>query len=80
MATATLEERVTELEREMAQVKARNNGARYGVTGKTNPQLIEKMFGIFANDPEAEEVARNVAEERERDREQARQESGDAAG
>jgi hypothetical protein len=82
MTKVTLEERVTALEKEMEKVKALRSRVRYGVTGRTNPQLIETLFGVFANDPEAEEVAHAIAAERERERAQSRQarEADDAAG
>jgi hypothetical protein len=81
MATVeTLEERIAALEAEMRSVKAQINGTRYGVTGKTNPQLIAEMFGVFADEPMFDRMVRRMEEERERERREAEQEADAESG
>ena len=43
-------------------------GERYGVVGRTNSELLESMFGCFANDPAFERVVQFMADERARAR------------
>ena len=42
------------------------------VTGRTNPEVLEEMFGVFADSPHAREVLDTIAAERERERRQYR--------
>lgn len=79
MSTSTFEERIVALQAEVVRLKAEAaaKGERYGVIGRTNPKIIEEMFGVFANDPEAEAVQRFIEEEREREREEARRAPAD---
>ncbi len=44
---------------------------RYGVTGRTNPQLVDSLFGLFANVPAFDRVMRQIEEDRAREREEA---------
>ena len=50
-------------------------GERYGVVGRTNPELLESMFGCFANDPAFERVVQFIENERAREREEAEREA-----
>lgn len=71
MATATLEERLTAVEKELAELRARRDaGERPGVIGRTRPDFVDQFFGIFAEDETAERVFRNIAAAREREREE----------
>ena len=75
MATATIEERVASLEMDIANIKVRQNNSlagREGVIGRTSPDFLDQCFGIFAGSKMAEEVFREILEEREREREAAR--------
>ena len=49
------------------------NATRSGVTGRTNPQLLEEMFGIFRDSPHAVEVLNAVEDEREQERQKSRE-------
>ena len=73
----TLEKRVADLEKEIADLKAKVNGAtetapRPGVTGRTRPDFLERFAGIHANSPLADKVFKEIADERERERAEAR--------
>ena len=72
MAAATIEERLSALEQEVAQLKDQLYGERPGVTGRTRPDFLDKYTGTFANSPMFEEMVRSVEEERERERREAR--------
>ena len=72
MATATIEERVTALEEKLAALSGQGANDRHGVTGRTNPQALEELFGVFAESPHALEVLAAVETERERERREAR--------
>ena len=50
-------------------------GERYGVVGRTNPELLESMFGCFADDPAFERVVKFMEDERAREREEAEREA-----
>jgi hypothetical protein len=72
MSEYTLEERVTQLERELARLRQSVEGARPGVTGRTHPDLLDRYFGLFANSPNFDEVQQQIEADREREREEAR--------
>lgn len=76
MDTNSFEQKVAALQAEVVRLKAEAaaKGERYGVTGRTNPQRLEEMFGIFANNPRAQSVLQSIEDEREREREEARRE------
>ncbi len=71
---ATLEERFTLLEKEVARLRAEvdSRPARANVTGRTSPDFLDTMIGIHANSPAFEEVTRQIEAERERERDEAR--------
>ena len=72
MATSTLEERVTLLERELAEIRSqRDLRAAPNVVGHTAPDFAERFFGIFADDEMADRVWERVMGEREKEREEA---------
>lgn len=77
---ATIEERLAEVEAQVAQLMRQTAPAvrRPGVTGKTNPQVIEELFGVFANDPHFDRVVQTIEENRARERREAEMEA-DAA-
>lgn len=60
---AALEVKVAALER---------GSTRPGVTGRTNPQLLDELFGVFADNPHALQVLRDIEQDRERERTEAR--------
>ena len=60
---AILEARVAALE---------GSNTHPGVTGRTNPQLLEELFGVFQNSPHAQQVLDGVEQERDQERQQAR--------
>ena len=66
------EERVAALEAEVARLRAKIEGQRPGVTGRTSPDFLDTMFGIHANSPDFAEVTRRIMAEREQEREEAR--------
>lgn len=75
MATATLEERLTAVEAELAELKARQWSPlpeRKGVTGRTAPDFLDRFVGIYENDEMAERMFRAVEAEREKERVEAR--------
>lgn len=67
----TTEERLASLEADVARLKAQLPSQRYGVTGRTNPQVMEEMFGVFKNNPQAESVLNAIEQEREKERREA---------
>jgi hypothetical protein len=74
---AITEERFAALEAEVARLRAKvegqhDKGQRPNVTGRTRPDFLDTMVGIFANSPAFEEVTRAIEAEREREREEAR--------
>ncbi|MBB6050827.1 hypothetical protein [Armatimonas rosea] len=71
MAIGSLEERVTALEKKLAALSEASE-RRLGVTGRTNPEVLEEMFGVFADSPHAREVLDTIAAERERERREYR--------
>ena len=74
MTESTFEEYLAGVQAEVVRRKdeAQAKGERYGVTGHTNPQKLEEMFGMFANNPHAEAVLQSMEDEREKEREEAR--------
>ena len=74
VTTTTVEERIAAIQADVARLKAQAEakGERYGVIGRTNPKVIAEMFGVFANDPDAEAVFKSIEDAREREREEAR--------
>ena len=57
----------------VAKVAALERGStRPGVTGRTNPQLLEELFGVFANSPHAQQVLSDIERGRERERTEVR--------
>jgi hypothetical protein len=71
MGNATVEERLADLEARVAAME-RGGSSRPGVTGRTNPEVLEELFGIFRDDPYAQQVLDEVEREREQERQQAR--------
>lgn len=71
MSDATIEERLSVLEQEVARLRTQVSGGRPPAANRTSPDFLEKYTGMFANDPLFEEMVRHVEEERERDRQQA---------
>jgi hypothetical protein len=71
--TATIEERVALLEEKMAALTDEKALGRPGVTGRTNPQALEELFGVFSKSPQAQEVLDSIEAERERERREARE-------
>jgi hypothetical protein len=81
MSATTTEERLAILEAEIASLKAILAGKRPGVTGRTRPDFLQNYTRLSANSPLFDEVAREITEERERERARAtRGESDEAAG
>jgi hypothetical protein len=77
METQLLEKRLAHLEADVATLKAHipiPTIERVGVIGRTQPDKIEAIFGIYANDPEAEQVLKEIEETREKERRVARKE------
>lgn len=68
-----MEERLQTLEAEVALLKALLNAPRPGVVGKTHPDFLETCVGIFADDPDFEELDQNIQQAREKERQQAKQ-------
>jgi hypothetical protein len=65
------EQRIAELEREVARLRlelARETGA---VTGSTAPDFLERFVGIHADSPAFERVVRDIEERRQREKEEA---------
>ena len=71
MAIGNLEERVAALEKKLAALSEVSE-RRLGVTGRTNPEVLEEMFGVFADSPHAGAVLDTIAAERERERREYR--------
>lgn len=70
---ATTEERLAALETQVAEMRLKLDAPqRPGVIGRTRPDFLERFFGMYANNPEAQEVLRAINEEREHEREEAR--------
>jgi hypothetical protein len=74
----SVEERLSDLEAEVAELKAREGGRRYGVVGRSNPRLIRQMIGTFADSPLHANVVRHIEENRERERREAEREADEA--
>lgn len=74
MIESTWEEYLAEVQAKVVRLKAEAQvrGERYSVIGRTNPQRIDELFGVFANDPEAQAVEKVIEAEREKEREEAR--------
>jgi predicted signal transduction protein with EAL and GGDEF domain len=72
MATVeALEERLAAVEAEVRRLRDQRENHRAGVIGRTNPELINEMFGIFADDPLFERMVQRMEAERERERREA---------
>lgn len=72
---ATMEERLAALESEMAQLREQvktKQAEKSDVIGRTRPDFLDRFFGMYAENPEAQEVLHSVNAERERQREEAR--------
>jgi hypothetical protein len=72
-AETILEERFAALEAEVARLRMKLEGQRPPVLERTSPDFLDTMIGIHADSPAFEEVTRRIQEEREREREEARQ-------
>ena len=79
MSNPTLEQRVAELEREVAQLKAqRANGQAAPKLHQPGPDDWKKTIGMFDGDPVFKEMLDHAAKLREEEREQARQAMNEA--
>jgi hypothetical protein len=83
MAKLLLEERLAHLEADVALLKTEMQGmqgtqdkneGRFGVIGRTKTDALESIFGVFANNPEADKVFLAIETEREQERIAALQE------
>ena len=73
MATETiLEERFAALEAEVERLRLKLEGQDSRISERTKPDFLDTMIGIHADSPAFEEVTRQIQEEREREREEAR--------
>lgn len=72
--TATIEERLSALESEVAQLKVQAADARPGVIGRTRPGFLDTFAGVFAHHPAFEEVVWQAEQEREQERREASRE------
>lgn len=73
MAVETaLEERFAALEAEVARLRMKLEGQPPCVSERTSPDFLDTMIGIHADSSAFEEVTRRIQEEREREREEAR--------
>ncbi len=68
MTAPTLEERLIALENKVARLRTRVEGEGLKTIGKTHPDFLDTMVGIHANSPLFEDMARSLAEDRERER------------
>ena len=66
------EERFAALEAEVARLRERVEGQPFDLRGRTSPDFLDTMIGIFADDPVFEEVTQGVEADRERERAEAR--------
>jgi 7,8-dihydro-6-hydroxymethylpterin-pyrophosphokinase len=71
MATV-MEERFAALEAEVARLRNRVEEQYSDVPRRTSPDFLNSMIGIHANSSAFEEVTRQIEQEREREREEAR--------
>ncbi len=67
-----MEERLAALEAEVTRLRIRVAGLPPDTRGRTSPDFLDTMVGIFADDPIFEEVNREVEAVRERERVEAR--------
>jgi hypothetical protein len=72
MTTEAMEERILALEAEVARIKAQLRGERYGVIGRTNPQMIAAILSKEPPSEYADTVWRRIEAEREQERAEAR--------
>ncbi len=74
MSIETLEKRVTDLEKEMAQLRATKTEKAIslddqdGPRGTTAPDWLRRVSGMFANEPLFDEMTKYVEQERESER------------
>jgi hypothetical protein len=71
----TLEARVRELERENSRLRFELAVKEGRVHGRTNPELIEQMAGIFAENEMFDRMIANMETERQRERDAAEREA-----
>lgn len=71
-AETILEERFEALEAEVARLRMKLEEQRPQISERTSPDFLDTMIGIHADSPAFEEVTRQIQEEREREREEAR--------
>jgi hypothetical protein len=64
MTETITEERVVALEKEVARLRAKVDG----FPTKTNPYFLETMTGIYADNPEFEEMTKKIEADREKER------------
>ena len=71
MVEDTLNDRLVVLEQEVARLRAKIDGERYGVIGRTSPDLLEMDFDRSLDDAMFDEVIQSILESRERERDEA---------
>ncbi len=70
--TAITQERFAALEAEVAQLRRKMEEHSPTIGARTSPDFLDTMLGIHADSPAFEEVTRQIEQEREREREEAR--------